>query len=72
MRRRDFEALRGRPLTLKVLGEPVELEIPADAEPDEIFTLEGSGLLQTADDEDEDAATDDVPAGDLHIVPIVR
>ena len=48
----------------------MELEIPSDAEPEEIFTLEGSGLLQTA--EDEDAATDDVPAGDLHIVPVVR
>lgn len=72
MRRKDFEALKGRPLTLKVLGEPVELEIPSDAEPEEIFTLEGSGLLQTAEDEDEDAATDDVPAGDLHIVPVVR
>ncbi len=72
MRKRDFQSLKGRPLTLKVLGEPVELEIPDDAEPDEIFTLEGSGLLQTAEDEDEDAATDDVPAGDLHIVPVVR
>jgi predicted Zn-dependent protease with MMP-like domain len=72
MRRKDFEGLRGRTLTLTVLGEPVELEIPDDVEPEEIFTLEGSGLLQTAEDEDEDAETEDVPAGDLHIVPVVR
>ena len=72
MRRKEFDALRGRTLVMKVMGEPVELEIPADVEPDEIFTLEGSGLLQTADDEEDDAETEDVPAGDLHIVPVVR
>lgn len=72
MRRKEFDALKGRTLTMKVLSEPVELEIPSDAQPDEIFTLEGSGLLQRAEDEDEDASTEDVPAGDLHVVPVVR
>ena len=72
MRKKEFEALRGKPLTLKVLGDPVEVDIPDDAEPDEVFTLAGEGLLQTAEDEDPETTTDDLPAGDLHIVPLVR
>jgi hypothetical protein len=70
LRRRDFDALRGKTLKLTVMGEPVETEFPADADAEEIFTLEGEGLLETA--EDDDTVRDDVPAGDLHVVPLVR
>jgi hypothetical protein len=70
LRRKDFDALKGRTLKLTVLGEPLETEIPADADPEEVFTIEGEGLLETA--EDDDPARDDVPAGDLHLVPLVR
>lgn len=72
MRRSEFEALKGKMLTLQVLGESVETEIPDDADPAEVFTLEGQGLLQTAEDDDPDTDPNDLPAGDLHVVPLVR
>jgi predicted Zn-dependent protease with MMP-like domain len=72
MRRKAFEALRGKTLVLKVMGETVETEIPADADPEEVFSLEGQGLLQTAEDDDPDTDPNDLPAGDLHVVPLVR
>jgi hypothetical protein len=52
LRRREFDALRGKTLKMTVLGEPLELELPSDADPEEVFTLEGEGLLadDTADD----------------------
>ena len=71
LRRREFERLRGTVVRLTVLGDPVEVELPADADPAEIFTLEGEGLLQTAED-DKPGERDEVPAGDLHVVPVVR
>jgi hypothetical protein len=51
MRRAEFDRLRGEPLSLTVLGEPVETEIPEDAAPDEVFTLEGEGLLEDEADD---------------------
>ena len=71
LRRREFEALRGTLVTMKVLDEPVELELPADADPAEIFTLEGEGLIQTAED-DGPKDREGSSSGDLHVVPVVR
>lgn len=67
LRKAEFERLRGRKTELKILGESIEVELPEDADPEEVFTLEGGGLLE---DEDDDAP--DAPAGDLHVVPLVR
>lgn len=78
LRRKEFDALRGKTLTMTVLGEPLEVEIPADAEPGEPLTYEGEGLLDDAESEGEggDAprgASGQAPAaGDLHLVPVVR
>jgi hypothetical protein len=82
LRRADFEARRGKPVELTVLGEAFEAEIPKDAEPGEILTFEGDGLL--VDDEHDGSshahgrhehpkrpapAGEDLPeAGDLHLV----
>jgi hypothetical protein len=76
VRRSEWEKLKGRPVTLQVLGQPLEVEIPADADPTEVFTLEGEGLFEPDEepDEDEEAEVDeDTPgtSGDLHIVPVV-
>lgn len=78
--RAEFERLRGRTLVLDVLGEPLELELPADADPEEVFTVEGAGLLEEEDgeggSEDDDTEGGDAGApglcGDLHLVPRVR
>ncbi len=67
MRRAEFARLRGRRTEFTILEEPVEVEIPEDGDPDEVYTLEGAGLLEDEDDDSPDAA-----AGDLHIVPLVR
>jgi hypothetical protein len=77
MRRREWDAVRGTTVTLTVLGDPVEVAIPSDAAPDEVFTLEGEGIFEPdleADDEDDRPDDEDVPGnrGDLHIVPLVR
>lgn len=75
LRRSEFAAQRGRPLVLDVLGQPVEVELPADAEPEEVFTVEGAGLFEPDEALEEGAEPDeDTPgtAGDLHIVPRVR
>ncbi len=67
LRKAEFEGLRGHRKTLTILEQPVDVEIPEDGDPSEVFTLEGGGLLE---DEEDDAP--DAPAGDLHIVPLVR
>jgi hypothetical protein len=75
LRRSEFAAQRGRTLTLDVLGQPLEVELPADADPDEVFTVEGAGLFEPdealgeGEEPDEDTPGE---AGDLHIVPRVR
>jgi hypothetical protein len=66
LRRREFERRRGTTLRMTVLEEPVELDLPADADPDEVLTLEGEGLWEEAADGREGEA------GDLHVVPVVR
>jgi len=76
MRRREFEARRGSTFTFQLLDEPLEVELPADASPDEIFTVPEAGLVEGGPDEEEDEEDpdDDAPrtAGDLHLVPLVR
>lgn len=67
LRKAEFERLRGRRKTLTILDESVDVEIPEDGEPEEVFTLEGAGLLEDEHDDSPDAA-----AGDLHIVHLVR
>jgi hypothetical protein len=67
LRQADFDGLRGRTLRLTVLGDPVEVEFPPDADPDETFTLEGEGLLAEGEADEEDPE-----AGDLHLVPVIR
>jgi hypothetical protein len=76
LRRTEWDALRGTTVRLDVMGEPLEVDIPDDAEADEIFTLEDEGLFEPdeAAAEGEVAADETVPgsSGDLHIVPVVR
>ncbi len=56
------------------------MDVPGDADPDEIWSFEGEGLLEGEEDDeevvipDEEASEDEPPplAGDLHVVPIVR
>lgn len=75
LRRSQFEALKGKALTLQVLGEPLEVEIPEDAEPEEVFTVGEAGLFEPDEElEEGEEADEDTPgtAGDLHIVPRVR
>jgi hypothetical protein len=75
LRAKEFAALKGKPLELTVLDQPLEVELPADAEPDEVFTVEGAGLFQPDEELEEGEEIDeDEPgsAGDLHIVPHVR
>lgn len=65
LRRRELEALRGTAITLTVLDEPFEAEVPADAAAGDILTFDGEGaLVEDAEDPDE--------AGDLHLVLDVR
>jgi hypothetical protein len=62
MPRKRWAALRGETLELELLGAPLALEIPADAEPDEVWTVEGEGLVD-ADDDDEADDEPDAEAG---------
>ena len=67
--RERFEALRGQTITLQILEETLELELPEDADGDEVLTLGELGLF------DEDLAQredDPIPAtGDLHLLPLL-
>jgi hypothetical protein len=75
LRRKEWEALRGKSLTLHVMDEPLDFEVPADAAPDEILTIQEAGLFEPdADSGDEGDDDEDVPGtyGDLHVVPLVR
>jgi hypothetical protein len=75
LRAKEFETLKGTTLALTLLEQPLEVELPADATPDEVFTVEGEGLFQP-DEEPEggEEPDEDEPgsAGDLHIFPRVR
>jgi hypothetical protein len=74
LRRAEWDALRGKVVRLQVMNEPVEFELPKDASPTEVFTLEGEGLYEG--DEEEEVAEEGEGvggvSGDLHVVPRVR
>lgn len=67
LRRKELEARRGKTVTLTVLDEPFEAELPADAAPGDVLTFDGEGLLPEGADDD-----DEVAAGALHLVLDVR
>jgi hypothetical protein len=70
VRREEWERLRGTTVPLRVLDAEVRLDLPADADPEEVFTLEGEGLFE----EDGESEGEEAPgwAGDLHVVPVVH
>jgi hypothetical protein len=61
LRRPDWERLPGTRVRLSVMGEPFEVEVPADAKPDEIWSFEGEGLYEG---EEEDRGADEEPPGE--------
>jgi len=74
LRRRDWERLPGKTLILDILEAPFEIDVPEDAEPNEIWTFEGEGLIEGDDEEEEEEDEDDpgAIAGALHVVPVVH
>lgn len=78
LRRRDWERLPGTTLVLDVLDAPFEIDVPEDAEPSEIWTFEGEGLIEGDEDEEEDESEEDEEedpgaiAGALHVIPVVH
>jgi hypothetical protein len=75
LRAKEFQALKGTTLALTVLDQPLKVELPADASPDEVFSVEGEGLFQPDEEPEEgEEPDDDEPgsAGDLHIIPRVH
>lgn len=75
LRRAQFDALKGSAVTLQVLEGPLEIEVPADARPEEVFTVPEAGLFEPDEELAEGEEVDeDTPgtAGDLHILPLVR
>ncbi len=67
--RERFEALQGQAITLQILDETLELELPEDADGNEVLTLAELGLFDEDLAQDED---DPVPAtGDLHLLPLL-
>ncbi len=67
----EWESVRGRPLVLQLGKEPLPLEIPHDAAPDDVWTIEEAGLIDEIPDDDDD---DPPPPrfGNLHVLPLVR
>ncbi len=78
LRPRDWARIPGTRLVLVVLDEPFEIDVPADAQPDEVWTFEGEGLVESdrADDDEEEEIDEEEEAtglaGALHVVPVVR
>ena len=76
LRAHDWARLRGTRLTFAILGEALEVDVPEDADPTEVWTFEGDGLLEGEEDEEEVAIEEDAEdlglVGDLHVVPVVR
>ena len=75
MRAKEFEALKGTTLALTVLEQALEVDLPADAKPDEVFTVEGEGLFVPDDDPEDGEEPDEDEtgsAGDLHLIPRVH
>ncbi|MHC5009333.1 MAG: hypothetical protein ACYTG6_00105 [Planctomycetota bacterium] len=84
--RSAWKDIPGSRLRLVVLERPLEIDVPEDAEPDEIWTFEGEGFSDREDEDESDAdeadadeagddeAGDDdasAPVGALHIIPMV-
>ncbi len=67
----EWESVRGTSLVLQLGQDPLPLEIPDDAAPDDAWTIEDAGLIDQLPEEDDD---DPPPAkfGDLHVLPLVR
>lgn len=59
LRRKEWERLPGTRLELTVLGQPFTLDVPGDADPGEIWTFEGEGLVDEEDGEEEDGEEED-------------
>ena len=75
LRVKEFEALRGTTIALTVLDQPLEVDLPEDAQPDEVFTVEGEGLFvpnEEPEEGEEPGEDAEGSAGDLHLVPRVR
>ena len=77
--RSEWDALRGHRSRLTIAGETLEIEIPVDADPDEVLTLPGAGLMEEdpaatvdADEEEEGQDANLLTAGALHLIPIIR
>ena len=75
LRAPEFEALRGTTVILKLPGADMELDVPADAAPDETWTIEGAGLFEEDPGIDLEALEDDDEVtgtfGDLHVMLLV-
>ncbi len=72
LRRREFERLRGTTVSLSVLDEPFEAELPSDAAAGDILTFAGEGCLPETEDDNDDEDRDEEGAGALHLVLDVR
>ena len=72
LRRKEWDRLVGTRLSMTVLGEPFEMDVPADAEPEEAFTFEGEGLVEGDEDEADGDAPPSGSTGALHVIPVVR
>jgi hypothetical protein len=73
VRRRELDGLRGRRLSMTVLGEPLEVDVPEDVVPGRPVTIEGEGLLlESSEGEELRDPPEAAEAGDLHVVFDVR
>jgi hypothetical protein len=72
VRKREWDRLLGTTVSLDVMGERIEVSIPADADPTEVFTVEGEGLFEEEEGEAPEGEQPSGWAGDLHIVPVVH
>lgn len=74
LRRAEFDAMLGTRLSLTLMDGTLEVDVPEDARPDEVWTFEGEGLVDGDEDEEEEEDDEDEegPVGDLHVIPLVR
>lgn len=73
LRRPEWERLKGTVFETTVLNEPLEAEIPADAEPGKALTFEGEGLAGEEREEEKGHGEEEDPeVGDLHLIPVVH
>lgn len=75
LRASQWEALRGTRIVLTLPGAELEIDVPADAEPDETWLIEDGGLFEEDPGVDLEALEEDDEVaghfGDLHIVLVV-